>query len=189
LIALLFAAYAAGCVSLVPPFDQTGVTRITELSKKSLTVYQTLIDTKASARPDALLLEIAKTFADLQTDIRVHLVFEQARENNSGSIDAAKQLASFWENALSRYCKATTPDVAPTLKSTGSRQATSATAADNPASGPPASISKLCAGKGVNDTQAMVDFVLIQDRASVERILGAMVKAEEAKKLAVSASK
>jgi hypothetical protein len=35
----------------------------------------------------------------------------------------------------------------------------------------------------------MADFVLKQDRTSLERILGAMVKAEEAKKLAGSGSK
>lgn len=186
---MLVAFALAGCANLVSSFDQAGVTRITELSKKSLAVYQSLIDTKVGARPDALTGALTKMVSDLQTDIRVHLVFEEARDKNVGSIEAAKQLSGFWESALNRYCKATKPDTPTTPTSTAGGQSTSATGPGTPAHGNSSSTSTLCAGKGVDDKGAMADFVLIQDRTALERILGAMVKAEEAKKLAGSKSK
>ncbi len=188
-LALLVAVAVAGCASYVPPFDQAGVTRITELSKKSLSVYQTLLDAKVGARPDALTGSLAKSVGDLQTEIRVHLVFEQAREKNSGSIAAAKELSEFWEAALNRYCTATKPEAPPTPPTTSVGQAPSAPAPGSGASAPPSTSSTLCAGRGGNSADAMADFVLKQDRTSLERILGAMVKAEEAKKLAGSGSK
>jgi hypothetical protein len=173
----------------VPPFDQAGVIRITELSKKSLSVYETLLDAKVGARPDALTGSLAKSVGDLQTEIRVHLVFERAREKNFGSIAAAKELFEFWEAALNRYCTATKPEAPPKPATTSEGQASSALAPGSAASAPPSSSSTLCAGKGSNSADAMDDFVLKQDRTSLERILGAMVKAEEAKKLAGSASR
>lgn len=184
--AVLFAVLAAGCISLLPPFDQAGVSRITELSKKSLAVYQTLLDTKLEERGDVLVGKVAKSWVDMETETRVHLVFEQSREMNSGSIKAARELLAFWEDAQKKYCEAAKPDAAKAPAAAVDTQTSSASASASAANITPTSGSTLCAGTGRNEKEAMEDFVLKQDRTALERILGAMVKAEEAKKLAIT---
>ena len=184
-VVAIVAVMATGCQSLVPPFDQAGVARITDLSKKSLAVYQTLLDTRLEERGDALTGKVAKSWSEIEVETRVHLVFEQSREKNSGSVNAARQFLGFWEEAQKQYCRAAKSDAAQTpTPAVGGRTSS----ALSPESTVPIAGSTLCAGKGVNDKKAMEDFILVQDRAALERILVAMVKAEEAKKLASSAS-
>ena len=193
LFAGLLATLVAGCVTWVAPFDKDGLARITEISKSSLAVYQSLLDTKSEARGAAFTGKLAVSWAQVETQARVHLVFEQSREKNSGSIDAANELMGFWEQAKQNYCSAAKPDLA-----IAASLAASAPASSGPATGwsvqvPSASApivaeNNACAGQGRGNKEAMVDFVLKQDRKVLERILGAMVKAEEAKKLAGGAT-
>ena len=158
--AALVATLLAGCVTWVASYDKDGVDRITELSKSSLAVYQSLVDTKLANRGDAFSTKFAKNWSAVEIHTRVHLVFEQSREKNSGSIDAANQLLEFWAASKQQYCRAATDKD-----------------------------SEACGSSASSEEQAMSDFVLRRDRTTLERILGAMVKAEEAKKLATSVSK
>ena len=168
--ALLAAVALVGCVTWVAPFDKEGVARINDLSKSSLAIYQALLDTKVAARGDEFSGKQAKSWADVETQIRVHLVFEQSRVKNGGSIDAAKELLGFWVDAKAQYCKAAKRGV-------------------TPAPGQPVPETDVCGELAVGDAGAIGNLVLTQDRVTLSRILGSMVKAEEAKKLAAGEAK
>lgn len=190
LFSALLGMLLAGCVTLVAPFDKDGLARITELSKSSLAVYQSLLDTKPHARGADFTGKLAKNWADIETQARVHIVFEHSREKNGGSIDAANQLLGFWEDAQKKYCRAAKPDpVTPgAFAPANSSPVAGASVPGTAASVPTASGSNTCSGLGKADKEAMIDFVLKRDRVTLERILGSMVKAEEAKKLASGAT-
>lgn len=168
--AFLAALVLVGCVTWVAPYDKDGVARINELSKSSLAIYQALLDTKLASRVAEFSGKQAKSWADVETQIRVHQVFEQSRTKNAESIDAAKQLLEFWGAAKKQYCKAAAQPAPPTP-------------------GKPAPETDICGELAVGDATAMANIVLDMDRTSLTRILGAMVKAEEAKKLATGESK
>jgi len=168
--AFLAALALAGCVTWVAPYDKDGVARINELSKSSLAIYQALLETKVASRGAEFSGKQAKAWADVETQIRVHQVFEQSRAKNDGSIAAANELLGFWEAAKKQYCKAAKK---------GAPAATSQ----------PASDSEFCGDQAVDDAKAVANLVLTEDRKDLSRILGSMVKAEEAKKLATGESK
>ncbi|MEN5166961.1 hypothetical protein [Achromobacter kerstersii] len=160
LYAALIASLFAGCVTWVPPFDNGAMTRINGLTSNSLAMHQSLIDTNLANRGDLFASTFSERWSEIEAQARVHLVFEQSRESNIGSIEAATELLGFWTASKQQYCKAVTD-----LHSSA------------------------CGSLAARDKSAMSDIVLTHDRTTLEQILGAMIKAEEAKKLASNASR
>jgi hypothetical protein len=79
-------------------------------------------------------------------------------------------LLGFWDAAKKQYCLA-------------AKKGAPAAASQ------PASNSDFCGDLAVDDARAMANLVLTEDRKNLSRILGSMVKAEEAKKIATGESK
>lgn len=146
LVIAVFVSLLAGCaVNRVSAYDKDSVARIADLSKNSLSIYQSLLDTESDKRADAIRGSLAARWADVETQIRVHGLIEQSRKQNRESMAIAIQMLDFWEKAKAKYI--------------------------------------------VGEIDVLKDFVLKADRSSLERILGAAMQAEEAKKLGDPSSK
>ena len=190
-LALLVATLYGCTVMLVEPYDKEAVTRITELSKSSLAELQALLDTKEDERGAAFRGKLAKSWADVETQARVHLVFEKSRTKNRDSADIAQNFLDAWSRAKTQFCLAPIKVAAepPAAQPPATKaSAVKPIAAQAPASAPGDS-SNVCSGSMDLDPTALSDDSLVGFRKVTERILGSMVTAEEAKKLGDSASK
>jgi hypothetical protein len=98
--ALITAAVAfailGGCVTLVSSYDQDSVDRMTQISKSVLTVYQQLLATPVADRRAAVTGTLAESIGDIETQMRLHLLREQAREMNSEGATVAQNLLDSW---------------------------------------------------------------------------------------------
>jgi hypothetical protein len=84
-------------VMFVSLYDKQSVERSTEISKQSLALYQQLLATEPTKRRDAVAGPLGKKFGEIETQIRVHLLLEQARAKNKESIDISTNLLASWQ--------------------------------------------------------------------------------------------
>ena len=100
LLALLLVAWlallSACAVSWVSSYDKAAVDRSTEISKNALGLYQQLLNTEPGKRAAAVNGALAPRYGEIETQIRVHLLIEQARAKNAESVSIAGNLLESW---------------------------------------------------------------------------------------------
>lgn len=88
----------SGCaVTWVSPYEKSSVERTTEISKNILSLYQSMLATELDKRADALKGGLQTKHGDIETQIRLHLLLEQARTKNSESVTIATNLLASWQ--------------------------------------------------------------------------------------------
>ncbi|MBT2298983.1 hypothetical protein J7E70_00765 [Variovorax paradoxus] len=87
-----------GCsVMWVSDYDKEAVDRTNEISKSVLKFYQDLTATDASKRAAAIAGPLGKSQGDVESQIRLHLLREQARARNAESSKIATNLLGSWQ--------------------------------------------------------------------------------------------
>lgn len=87
----------SGCaVSWVGNYDKESVDRTTEISKSVLKLYQDLIATAPDKRAAAVAGPLRTVYGDIESQIRLHLLREQARAKNIESTKIADNLLKSW---------------------------------------------------------------------------------------------
>ena len=87
----------SGCaVSWVGNYDKESVDRTTEISKSVLKLYQDLIATAPDKRAAAVAGPLHTLYGDIESQIRLHLLREQARAKNTASTNIADNLLESW---------------------------------------------------------------------------------------------
>ena len=86
-----------GCaVSWVGNYDKESVDRTTEISKSVLKLYQDLIATAPDKRAVAVAGPLNAAYGNVESQIRLHLLREQARAKNTASTKIAENLLDSW---------------------------------------------------------------------------------------------
>ena len=97
LLIWLMAFLVAGCsVMFISPYDSTAVARTEQISKAVLGFYQVLLDTAPAQRKTAFASALGKSQSDVETQMRLHLLREQARAKNEDSIRIATNMLDSW---------------------------------------------------------------------------------------------
>jgi hypothetical protein len=97
-MAALMAWAVSGCaVSWVSAYDKQSIERTTEISKNALAFYQQIITTEPGERAAAVNGSLNAKYGDIDTQIRVHLLLEQARARNTDSAKIIFKLLGSWE--------------------------------------------------------------------------------------------
>lgn len=87
----------AGCsVMWVSTYDRESVDRSTEISRSVLKLYQDLLTTEPARRKAAVAGPLATRHADVETQMRLHLLKEQARSKNDEGTRVAENLLASW---------------------------------------------------------------------------------------------
>jgi len=95
-LCLAVALLGAGCVS-VSSYDKDSVDRTTEISKSVLSFYQDVLATPPDERKAAVNGSLGKRQGDIESEIRLHLLREQARPMNDESVQIATNLLASWQ--------------------------------------------------------------------------------------------
>jgi hypothetical protein len=95
-VAAVALAMLGGCVTLVSSYDQESVDRTAQISKSVLTLYQQLLSTPPEDRRAAVNGPLAQSIGDIETQMRLHLLREQARDMNSEGATVAENLLKSW---------------------------------------------------------------------------------------------
>jgi hypothetical protein len=94
----------SGCaVSWVGNYDKESVERTTEISKSVLKLYQNLIATPFEGRASAVAGPLATAYGDVESQIRLHLLREQARAKNTESSKIAENLLESWQKFAANH--------------------------------------------------------------------------------------
>ncbi|WP_439588307.1 hypothetical protein [Hydrogenophaga sp.] len=94
----------AGCsVLFISPHDQAAVDRVDQISKSVLGFYQGLLDTAPAQRKTALASTLGKSQGDIETQMRLHLLREQARTKNEDSVRIASNMLESWQKFASSH--------------------------------------------------------------------------------------
>lgn len=102
LLALFAATFLAmlvsGCaVMWVSAYDKESVDRTTDISKSALKFYQDLMATEPGKRAAAVSGSLGQRHGDIESQIRLHLLREQARPRNIESTTIAGNLLESWQ--------------------------------------------------------------------------------------------
>ncbi len=98
LVSTLLALALYGCAAIaVSDFDKESVERSTEISKAVLKFYQDLTALEPNKRTAAMAGALGAKQGDIDTQMRLHLMREQARSKNTESIDIANNLLTSWQ--------------------------------------------------------------------------------------------
>jgi hypothetical protein len=93
-----------GCaVSLVSEHDKEAVERSTDISKAVLKFYQDLVAIEPNKRAAALAGPLGAKQGDIDSQMRLHLMREQARTKNAESIDIASNLLTSWQKFTANH--------------------------------------------------------------------------------------
>lgn len=94
----LLALIVSGCaVMWVANYDKESVDRATEISKSVLKLYQDLLATEPGKRTAAVSGPLGARHGDIESQIRLHLLREQARAKNVESTKIAANLLESWQ--------------------------------------------------------------------------------------------
>jgi hypothetical protein len=94
----LLALALGGCaVTFVDNYNKESVERINEISKSVLKFYQDLLATEPSKRPAAMAGALGTRQGDVESQIRLHVLREQARMKNEDSAKIATNLLASWQ--------------------------------------------------------------------------------------------
>lgn len=89
--------WMAGCaVYWVSPFEPLSVERSTQISRQVFAFYQELLSTPQAERAALAAGPLRESASRIETDIRVHLLLEQARPKNAESILIIENLLASW---------------------------------------------------------------------------------------------
>lgn len=100
----LVALLVSGCaVMWVANYDKESVDRSTEISKSALKLYQDLLAIDPAKRAAAMAGPLGARHGDVETQIRLHLLREQARAKNSESITIAGNLLASWRKFAANH--------------------------------------------------------------------------------------
>ena len=95
--AAVLALVVSGCaVMWVANYDKESVDRTTEISKSILKLYQELLSIDPAKRAAAVSGPLGTRHGDIETQIRLHLLREQARAKNTESTTIAGNLLESW---------------------------------------------------------------------------------------------
>lgn len=98
LLLWLTAFVVAGCSAIfIPPHDSASVERIDHISRSVLGFYQELFDLAPTQRKAALKSRLGKSQSDIESQMRLHLLREQARAKNTDSITVATNMLASWQ--------------------------------------------------------------------------------------------
>ena len=101
---LLLLTFSAGCaVSWISSYDKQSVERTTEISRNSLGLYQQLLEIPAGQRRQAVAGPLHTRYGEVETQIRVHLLQEQARADNADSSSILGNLLDSWQKFSSHH--------------------------------------------------------------------------------------
>ena len=104
LLLWLAVGLVAGCsVLFISPHDQAAVDRVDQISKSVLGFYQGLLDTSPAQRKAALSSTLGKSQSDIETQMRLHLLREQARTKNEDSVRIASNMLESWQKFSSSH--------------------------------------------------------------------------------------
>lgn len=104
LVLTLVALGLAACsVFLVSAYDKESVDRTTEISKSTLKLYQELLSTAAADRKAAVSGAMRTRHGDVETQMRLHLLKEQARAKNEDSVKVAENLLESWQRFTANH--------------------------------------------------------------------------------------
>jgi hypothetical protein len=97
-VAAALALILGACTTLaVSDFDKESVDRSTEISKAVLKFYQDLTALEPGKRTAAMAGALGAKQGDIDTQMRLHLMREQARSKNADSIDIASNMLASWQ--------------------------------------------------------------------------------------------
>lgn len=89
--------WLAGCaVYWVSPFEPLSVERTTQISRQVFGFYQQLLSTPPAERAVLAAGPLRERASQIETDIRVHLLLEQARPKNAESVLIIENLLASW---------------------------------------------------------------------------------------------
>lgn len=95
--ALALVLLLSGCsVFWISAYDKDAVDRTTEISKQVIKFYQDMLALDPEKRKPALSTTMASREGDVESLMRVHLLKEEARQNNEKSIKVAKNMLVSW---------------------------------------------------------------------------------------------
>lgn len=101
-LALAWLALAGCATTLISDHDPKAVERTLAVARQLLATYQTLLDSPADARRALVNGHLKPRYAEAETQLRLHLLQEQARDrNDEGATIAANLLRSWQEFAAS----------------------------------------------------------------------------------------
>lgn len=104
LVVSLVACLLCGCAAVaLSDYDQESVERTTGISQSILTLYQELLAIEPSERADAVTGALRERHGDIETQIRVHLLREQARANNEEGAQVAGNLLESWREFFANH--------------------------------------------------------------------------------------
>jgi hypothetical protein len=104
LVAALVALLLSGCAVIwVANYDKESVDRSTEISKSVLKLYQDLLAVDPAKRTAAMAGPLGARHGDVETQIRLHLLREQARAKNTESITIATNLLESWRKFAANH--------------------------------------------------------------------------------------
>lgn len=88
----------AGCSAMfISPYDSASVERSNQISKSVLGFYQALLDIAPPQRKAGLASTLGKSQSEIETQMRLHLLREQARTKNEDSIKIATNTLESWQ--------------------------------------------------------------------------------------------
>ena len=102
--ATVLALIVSGCaVMWVANYDKESVDRTTEISKSILKLYQELIATEPAKRAAAVSGPLGARHGDIESQIRLHLLREQARAKNGESTTIVGNLLESWQKFTANH--------------------------------------------------------------------------------------
>ena len=102
--AAVLALIVSGCaVMWVSTYDKESVERTAEISKSILKLYQDLLATDPAKRAAAVAGPLSTRHGDIETQIRLHLLREQARAKNAESVTIAGNLLESWQKFTANH--------------------------------------------------------------------------------------
>src|SRR5690606_7980431 len=103
-VLLLFGAALTGCAIPLSAYDQASIDRTTEISRSILALYQEMMMIDPDERADAVRGSLRDAHGDIETQIRLHLLREQARAlNDEGALVAENLLASWQAFSMNHF--------------------------------------------------------------------------------------
>ena len=96
---LLLTLMLAGCsFNLIAPYSQSSADRILFASRSALIFYQDLLAAPPGDRPEMVMGPKNQEYQDVETQLRVHLIAEKARQQNEEGVRVAENLLSLWQS-------------------------------------------------------------------------------------------
>lgn len=80
----------------VSSYDKSAIGRLEDISKSTLKFYQDLLGIEAPRRREAALSSLKTAQGDIETQMRIHVLREQARADNPDSTRVAENLLRSW---------------------------------------------------------------------------------------------